>query len=85
MSTTALYADLPARLEAAADNARDCYTAWQNSLKTRNRLIVAAVDDAGMSQGQVSKHTKIGQPSINRILGTFDDTDAAQLEQDPAA
>lgn len=85
MSSTALHADLPARLEAAADYARDTYTAWANAVKRRNQLIVAAVDDAGMSQGQVARHTKLKQPSINRILGSSGDLEDLDIEQDPAA
>lgn len=87
MSTpTTLYADLPERLKVAADTARDAATASKNSVKRRNQLIVAAVDQAGMTQGAVAKATNLTQPTINRILALHGDADdLVELDEENAA
>lgn len=87
MSTsTTLYADLPERLRASAENARDTTTAAKNAVQRRNQLIVAAVDQAGMTQGQVAKATDLTQPSINRILARHGDADdLVELDEENAA
>lgn len=75
MSTSTLYTELPARLEAAADEVESTRTAYQNAVQRRNRLIVTAVDHAGMSQGVTAKLAKIQQPSVVRILSRSDELD----------
>lgn len=73
MSTSTLYSDLPARLEAAADEVAGTKKAYENAIERRNRLIVTAVDHAGMSQGVTAKLAKIQQPSVVRILSRSDE------------
>lgn len=59
------------RLRAAGQYADDCLELWKNSLKTRNALVVEAVDH-GYAGAQAARDINRKQPHIIRILSNSD-------------
>jgi predicted XRE-type DNA-binding protein len=56
------------RLSTAGRAVKDAREHLDDETEIRNRLIVEAVDEAGMPQGQVARLVGLAQPSIPRIL-----------------
>ena len=64
---------LPDRIKDSAGRVRDLTTQLAHERKTRDALIVAAVDEAGIPQAQVARHAGISQPHVIRILAGASD------------
>jgi hypothetical protein len=82
---TTLYTDLPERLGAARDEVSSTRQAYENAVQRRNRLIVTAVDHAGMSQGATAKLAGMTQPSVVRILSRSDELEPLATSEHQAA
>ena len=59
---------LPRRIEASAARYADLTKQAADEREVRDRLIVEAVDEAGMSQRAVARAAGISQPHLIRIL-----------------
>lgn len=64
---------LPDRIKASADRVEALTKQLLNERRTRDALIVAAVDEAGMSQRAVARAAGISQPHLIRILARSSD------------
>jgi hypothetical protein len=59
------------RLKKAGQYADDCYELWKNSLRSRNALVVEAIDH-GYAGHQAARDIGRKQPHIIRILSNSD-------------
>lgn len=59
---------LPERIKDSAQRVRDLTTQLAHERATRDALIVAAVDEAGIPQAQVARYAGVSQPHVIRIL-----------------
>lgn len=59
------------RLQDAGQYVRDCLTLYKNALRSRNAIIVEAVDN-GYAGHQAARDTQLKQPHIIRILSMSD-------------
>lgn len=66
------------RIQDAGQYVRDCLTLYKNALKTRNEIIVEAVDN-GYAGHAAARDAKVKQPHIIRIL-SMSDPDLSHLE-----
>jgi hypothetical protein len=55
------------QIRSAAQYVRDCRTLYENALKSRNNVIVTAVDN-GYTGHQAARDAGVKQPHIIRIL-----------------
>jgi predicted XRE-type DNA-binding protein len=60
--------ELPERLRAAGRAVRDAKQTLAAEQERRDRVIVQAIDEGGMSQHLVAELVGLAQPSIPRIL-----------------
>lgn len=60
---------LPERITKSAERVRELDQQLRLERETRDRLIVQAVDEAGMPQAKVARAAGLSQPHILRILG----------------
>lgn len=61
---------LPERITASSERLADLLQLAANERETRDRLIVEAVDEAGIPQAAVARAAGLSQPQVNRILAT---------------
>ena len=61
---------LPERIKAASERVVDLLQLVANEREIRDRLIVEAVDEAGMPQAVVARAAGLSQPQVNRILAS---------------
>lgn len=59
---------LPDRIKASAQRLRELEEQVRLEREQRNRLVVEAIDEAGIPQGRVAKHAGLSQPQVLRIL-----------------
>lgn len=67
------FGSLPERIKASVERLGDLEAARAAELETRNRLLVEAVDQAGIPQAQVARFAGISQPHLIRILAASSD------------
>lgn len=61
---------LPDRIKASSERLADLQQLVANEREIRDRLIVQAVDEAGIPQARVARAGGLSQPQVNRILAT---------------
>lgn len=61
---------LPDRIKASGERLADLQQLVANEREIRDRLIVEAVDEAGIPQAVVARAAGLSQPQVNRILAT---------------
>jgi hypothetical protein len=57
-----------ARLRAAANTVEELEEQLRIERDRRNELIVAAIDDEGMTYGQVAQHTRLSRARVIAII-----------------
>lgn len=72
----AVLTPMPERLKAAAREVADAQTALRLALRRRDRIVVEAIDEEGLSHREVGKLAGVTGPRITAILaGSHDDED----------
>jgi len=64
----AVATDLPTRLHKAAEEARDAEDAYKLAIERRDKIVVEALDDHGMSQTAVAEIIGVRKGRIHGIL-----------------
>lgn len=75
MGTIEQLSGYPDRIRKACDEVRGLEAQLRAERERRNELLAEAVDDAGMTQGQVAKLAGISHPQLIRILAKHSEGD----------